>query len=444
MTDIRFPECVLGILEKLNNAGFEAYIVGGAVRDALLGNNSSDFDVATNAKTDDVKRVFADANIIETGVKHGTVTVVSGGVGYEITTFRSDGEYSDARHPDSVKFLNDISGDLARRDFTINAMAYSVKTGVIDLFDGKKDLADGIIRAVGDPEKRFEEDGLRILRAVRFAAKLGFKIEENTLSAMKKCVKNLQSLSVERVFSEVTQTLCAKHAYFALHEYAFFLFAVVPEIQPEYNCDQMNRSHAYDVYEHTLQAIKNCEKVTPAIMWSLLFHDAGKPFAIVYGPDDQRHFPNHWVISEQIADKVLARFKASNELKREVGFITLYHDDHLYGGKPVIKRFLNTYGKDYMYDLAVVKKADWLAHSEFGIKRYEKAYYTFLNYLNEVIDNDECYKISQLKINGEDVKALGFGGVEVGEILDKVLGAVIEGTLENDKQKILEFIKRNG
>ena len=444
MIDIRFPECVLGVLEKLNNAGYEAYVVGGAVRDALLNRISSDFDIATSAKTDEVKRVFAGANIIETGIKHGTVTVISDNVGYEITTFRSDGEYSDARHPDSVRFIGDIYGDLSRRDFTINAMAYSEKSGVIDLFDGKKDLEKGIIRAVGEPEKRFEEDGLRILRAIRFAAKLGFEIEERTLSAMQKCVKNLQSLSVERVFSELTQTLCSTFAYSALKKYAFFLFAVLPEIQPEYKCDQMNRSHAYDVYEHTLQAIKHCERATPAITWGLLLHDAGKPFSIVYGPDDQRHFPNHWVISERIADKVLTRFKASNDLKREVKFIALYHDDHLHGGKPVIKRFLNAYGKDYMYDLAVVKKADWLAHSEYGIKRYENAYKTFIGYLDEVFENNECYKVSQLKVNGDDVKALGYSGAFVGDLLEKILNCVIDGTLENDRQKILEFIKQNG
>ena len=438
---LTFTQSALKVLEKLNSRGYDAYIVGGAVRDAILGIPLSDIDVATNATTEQMKVVFSGDKVFETGVKHGTLTVISDGEKFEITTFRNDGDYSDARHPDSVKFISDVKGDLARRDFTINAMAYSPSTGVIDLFGGKEDLEKGVIKAVGDPEKRFDEDGLRILRAVRFASKLGFEIEKNTLDGMKKCIANLFTISAERVFVELTGILCGAHRYFALHEYSFFVFAAVPEIQPEYGCDQMNRAHCYDVYEHTLHALEVCREVTPVIAWALLLHDSGKPFSIVYGKDCQRHFPDHWSVSRDIAEKVLSRLKAPNEFRREVKFLAFYHDDYFYGGKPTMKRFLRDYGEKFMLDLCVVKEADWLAHSGFGVEKYRKFFNEFRDDLNYVLASGECYTIGDLAVDGEDVKELGFSGKKVGEILSDVLDKVIDYELENEKTELIGYIK---
>ncbi|MBP5177482.1 MAG: CCA tRNA nucleotidyltransferase, partial [Clostridia bacterium] len=428
--DVKFPKEALAVLKRLNENGYDAYIVGGAVRDALTGRPLQDVDIATDARTEDVRRVFSPiAKVVETGVKHGTVTVVFGGSHYEITTFRSDGSYSDARHPDSVRFIGDIAEDLKRRDFTVNAMAYSEKSGVIDFFDGKGDIQKKILRAVGDPEARLKEDSLRILRAVRFSSQLGFTVEANTLEAMKNNVRSLSGLSAERIFAELTRRLCGKYRYKALKNYAFFIFYVLPELQAEYMCDQMNLSHRFDVYDHTVYALKQCKVFTPEVSWALLLHDSGKPYTITYGTDCQRHFPDHWSVSEKIADKVLTRLKAPNELKNEVRFLCLYHDDYFRGGKPTIKRFLSKYGEKYMKDLCTVKRADWLAHSDFGVKRYEKAFNAFCGDLDEVLNSGDCYRISDLEVDGDDIVALGFSGKAIGDVLRRVLDKVIDGEL---------------
>ncbi len=435
------PDNLKYILSALENAGFEAYVVGGAVRDKLLGVNCEDHDVTTNAKTEDILRIFSDCKIIPTGLKHGTVTVIYNGSSFEITTFRSDGEYTDMRHPDKVTFVTNINEDLARRDFTVNSMAYSKTLGFIDVFNGQNDLNERTLRAVGDPEKRFEEDALRIIRAVRFAAKLGFSIEENTLKAAYKKLDNLSKLSVERVFSELTLTLCAKHAPFALDKYRKIFFAVLPELSAMDGCEQYNRSHSYNVYEHTLKALESCENVTPIIAWAIILHDAGKPFTRIVGEDGFQHFPDHWIVSEEIAVKVLTRLKAPKAFIDEVRFLVLYHDNLLLGGKPYLKRLLKKYKTSYIDDLFVVKKADLYAHSEFGIKRFEPYYEKSLKEYREIIENDECYSFDKLDISGDEIKALGFSGKKVGQLLGVALDAVIDGKIPDEKDKIIEFIK---
>ncbi|MBO4573228.1 MAG: HD domain-containing protein [Clostridia bacterium] len=441
---MNFSSGALDVLKILNDNGYEAYIVGGAVRDALMGVPCHDTDIATNAKTADIMRVFSSFKVIPTGEKHGTMTVIKDGVSYEITTYRTDGEYGDCRHPKDVSFVSSIYDDLKRRDFTVNAMAYSKSSGLIDLFGGQEDIKTKTIRAVGDPLKRFDEDGLRILRAVRFASKLGFSIEEKTLAAMHEKYANIYKLSAERVFSETTEILSGAHSDLALDKYSYFIFCAVPEIQPEYKFDQMNRSHAYDVYEHTVRTVKLCEERIPVVLWALLFHDAGKPFTAVLGRDGQRHFPDHWLVSCDIAKKALTRLKASNAFIDEVCCLVKNHDDLWLGGKPHIKRLLRDHGRTYIEHLFVVKKADLYAHSEFGINRFEHFYYNSLRQYREIIDNDECYSLSALKISGEDVKSLGYDGKKVGETLNKALDAVIDEKIPNEKTALLNFIKENG
>ena len=442
--NIAFPESVNNVLKRLEDNGFEAYVVGGAVRDSLSGRPVSDFDVTTNARSDDIKRVFHDADIIETGLKHGTLTVILNGETFEITTFRHDGEYRDARHPENVEFVSSLEEDLKRRDFTINAMAYSERTGLIDLFGGREDLKNGVIRAVGDPEKRFREDALRILRALRFASKLGFCIEKKTLDAAYLLLDNINYLSVERIFCEMNGVLCGKYAYFALHEYPKILFAVIPELAPSYKFDQKNRSHCYDVYEHTLQALKLAAGESIEILWAILLHDAGKPHTVTVDQLGYRHFPDHWTVSSNIANAVLKRLKAPNKLKDEVVFLAMYHDNGFVGGKPVIKRFLRKYGEKYMKDLFIVKNADAHAHSEYGINKYYRFTLEYKELLDGVLSGGECYDLSKLAVNGKDLEKLGCSGKDIGQTLEKLLDLVIEEKIDNDKEILLDHVRKNG
>ncbi len=437
-----FPNQVIGIIEQLNLAGYDAYIVGGAVRDQILGVPLTDFDITTNAKVDEIKEVFSDCKIIETGIKHGTVTIIKNSFIYEITTFRQDGKYSDLRHPESVKFVTSLNEDLSRRDFTINAMAYSPKSGLVDLFDGLGDLKNGVIRTVGDAEKRFNEDGLRILRAVRFSSKLGFKIEDETFKAMLKCKDNLDKISVERIFSEMTKTLCGKYAESALRDNHEILFKIIPELACEYMYKQNSLSHDYDVFEHTLKAISYTESHTPTIMWTLLLHDVGKPHCYVLGLDGFGHFPGHMEKSSEIADKLLKRLKASNEIREKVVILTKYHDASFKNGKIAVKKFIAKFGKDIFADLLTVKKADCLAHSEHGIAKYYPEVELITNAFSEIQNNNECCSLSDLAINGNDILDMGVKSKDVGKLLNIALNKVFEGKLNNTKAEILDYIKK--
>ena len=437
-----FSRDAIYMLEKLNKSGFEAYIVGGAVRDNLLGLPVYDVDITTSAKTDDLKRVFAEFKIIETGVRHGTVTVIYKSVPYEITTFRSDGAYRDNRHPDEVTFISSLEEDLKRRDFTVNAMAWSEKSGVIDLFGGKHDLELGLIRAVGEPEKRFDEDALRILRALRFSAKLGFKIEEKTLAAIDSKLENLKNVSVERVFSELTKTIIAKHAPFALVSYPQIFFAVLPELQPTSSCGQLSRSHCYDVYTHTVKALENLKNVNELLAWAIVFHDAGKPFTVVHGTDGYMHFPDHWVVSSEIAEKALNRLKAPKKFISAVCALSYYHDA-LFDDKPKIKRFMRKYGIELTKDLIEIKYADLYAHSQYGIEKYSGTVTVFEKLFGEILADNEPYLLKHLAVSGDDIVALGVDKKKTGEKLEEIYELIITLKLDNDKDKILQYIKKN-
>ena len=324
------PENVLNFLGVFKKNGFSAYVVGGAVRDHYLGTVCCDFDIASSARPDQVKSLFADYKIVETGIKHGTVTVFYNSQPFEVTTFRKDGDYNDFRHPDSVDFTDDIEGDLSRRDFTMNAIAFSPEVGVVDRFNGIKDIENKIIRAVGDANERFKEDALRLLRAVRFAAKTGFSIEENTYKAMLLNKSLLKSVSVERVFDELTKTLLCKNCRKALMEYKEIIFEVIPELIPCDGFDQKNKAHAYDVYKHTLYVLENLERRTPTTCWAALLHDIGKPHTLTIDEDGVGHFPKHMEVSTEIAKNVLKRLKASNELIRNVTTVISVHDKQFY------------------------------------------------------------------------------------------------------------------
>lgn len=427
------------IIKKLNENGFKAYFIGGCVRDNLLKREVCDYDVTTDAKPEQIIELFSDHKLVLKGLKHGTVGVVKRGKLFEVTSFRIDGEYKDNRHPENVIFSSDLRQDVIRRDFTINSIACDGNK-YIDYLGGISDLNDKIIRTCGEPEKRFKEDGLRILRAMRFQAQLGFKIEKNTHQAMKKCAYLLKNISVERIYSELTKTLTGDYAEAALFDNAEVLFEVVPELKPLYNLDQNNPSHNLDAFRHTLKAVGLTPK-DAVLRWTALLHDTGKACTYSVGKDGNGHFYGHMKYSKKIAVEVLTRLKASKNMIKQVSTLCGVHDEKL-DTKYKIKSFLSDYGTELFEKLLSFKHADLFAHSEYGITKYlpvnektERAY-------DEIISNGECYKLCDLKISGKDLLQNGIGG-NYSQILSDVFDKVIASVLPNEKQSLINYVKRN-
>lgn len=434
-------ETALSIVKKLEENGYSAYLVGGSVRDELLSRAVNDFDIATNASPQAVMQVFADERVVGTGIKHGTVTIVIDHNPYEVTTFRTEGDYKDCRHPETVSFVTSLKEDLERRDFTINALAYNPKTGIIDYFGGIDDLNNKIIRAVGEPRKRFQEDALRILRAVRLSAQLGFEIEKNTLSAMKLCAKNLDFVSKERIFDELTKLICAKYAADAIYACKEIIFQIIPELSPIDGFKQQSLSHDYDVFNHTLKAIELAKKRTPTIMWTLLLHDIAKPLCFTVDEKGYGHTKGHPEVSSKISAEIADRLKFPTKLKNDVVNLVYMHDADVSKTKYQVKRFLFEYGKEFAYNLLSVKTADMLAHSDYGIKKYKVEKVNLREYLSQILNNNECYDFSALKISGSDLLKLGFKGKSVGEAKSILLDKVMREELKNDEQELLIFAK---
>lgn len=357
------PKNVDIAINLLQSAGFEAYAVGGCVRDSLLGKTPNDWDITTSAKPEDMKSVFADFHCIDTGIKHGTVTVVIDGEPLEITTFRLDGEYEDNRHPKSVTFTSDLGADLGRRDFTVNAMAYSKMTGTVDLFGGQNDLKNKIIRCVGDPDRRFNEDALRILRALRFASALDFEIEEKTAQSLLKNCALLGNISEERIAKELLKLVCGKGAKRILTDFAPVLFEILPELQPMYKNSHDNPHHCYDIYEHTLIAVESIDP-EPTLRFAMLLHDCGKPAVKKFDENGVAHFYGHQRISAEISAQILARLKVSNKFRDEILFLVSNHDRwELYENTEKMPRYLSKFGLDGVLKLLKVMRADVLAQS---------------------------------------------------------------------------------
>ena len=400
------PKNVDIAINLLQSAGFEAYAVGGCVRDSLLGKTPNDWDITTSAKPEDMKSVFADFHCIDTGIKHGTVTVVIDGEPLEITTFRLDGEYEDNRHPKSVTFTSDLGADLGRRDFTVNAMAYSKMTGTVDLFGGQNDLKNKIIRCVGDPDRRFNEDALRILRALRFASALDFEIEEKTAQSLLKNCALLGNISEERIAKELLKLVCGKGAKRILTDFAPVLFEILPELQPMYKNSHDNPHHCYDIYEHTLIAVESIDP-EPTLRFAMLLHDCGKPAVKKFDENGVAHFYGHQRISAEISAQILARLKVSNKFRDEILFLVSNHDRwELYENTEKMPRYLSKFGLDGVLKLLKVMRADVLAQSpEY---RYR---------LDQIADAEEiaknlaaqkpCLSLSELQINGRTLMDIG-------------------------------------
>lgn len=430
------PKNVDTAINLLQSAGFEAYAVGGCVRDSLLGKIPNDWDITTSAKPEDMKSVFADFHCIDTGIKHGTVTVVIDGEPLEITTFRLDGEYEDNRHPKSVTFTSDLGADLGRRDFTVNAMAYSKKTGTVDLFGGQNDLKNRIIRCVGDPDRRFNEDALRILRALRFASALDFEIEEKTAQSLLKNRALLGNISEERIAKELLKLVCGKGAKRILTDFAPVLFEILPELQPMYKNSHDNPHHCYDIYEHTLIAVESIDP-EPTLRFAMLLHDCGKPAVKKFDENGVAHFYGHQRISAEISAQILARLKVSNKFRDEILFLVSNHDRwELYENTEKMPRYLSKFGLDGVLKLLKVMRADVLAQSpEY---RYR---------LDQIADAEEtaknlaaqkpCLSLSELQINGRTLMDIGIPqGRKLGAVLAQLLDEVIDGVTKNTQEAL--------
>ncbi len=430
------PKNVDTAINLLQSAGFEAYAVGGCVRDSLLGKTPNDWDITTSAKPEDMKSVFADFHCIDTGIKHGTVTVVIDGEPLEITTFRLDGEYEDNRHPKSVTFTSNLGADLGRRDFTVNAMAYSKMTGTVDLFGGQNDLKNGIIRCVGDPDRRFNEDALRILRALRFASALDFEIEEKTAQSLLKNRALLGNISEERIAKELLKLVCGKGAKRILTDFAPVLFEILPELQPMYKNSHDNPHHCYDIYEHTLIAVESIDP-EPTLRFAMLLHDCGKPAVKKFDENGVAHFYGHQRISAEISAQILARLKVSNKFRDEILFLVSNHDRwELYENTEKMPRYLSKFGLDGVLNLLKVMRADVLAQSpEY---RYR---------LDQIADAEEtaknlaaqkpCLSLSELQINGRTLMDIGIPqGRKLGAVLAQLLDEVIDGVTKNTQEAL--------
>ncbi len=430
------PKNVDTAINLLQSAGFEAYAVGGCVRDSLLGKTPNDWDITTSAKPEDMKSVFAEFHCIDTGIKHGTVTVVIDGEPLEITTFRLDGEYEDNRHPKSVTFTSNLGADLGRRDFTVNAMAYSKMTGTVDLFGGQNDLKNKIIRCVGDPDRRFNEDALRILRALRFASALDFEIEEKTAQSLLKNRALLGNISEERIAKELLKLVCGKGAKRILTDFAPVLFEILPELQPMYKNSHDNPHHCYDIYEHTLIAVESIDP-EPTLRFAMLLHDCGKPAVKKFDENGVAHFYGHQRISAEISAQILARLKVSNKFRDEILFLVSNHDRwELYENTEKMPRYLSKFGLDGVLNLLKVMRADVLAQSpEY---RYR---------LDQIADAEEiaknlaaqkpCLSLSELQINGRTLMDIGIPqGRKLGAVLAQLLDEVIDGVTKNTQEAL--------
>lgn len=441
--EIKIPDNIKNILRRLENNNFEAYIAGGCVRDSILGVTPSDYDITTNALPDEMKTCFSGLEVIETGIKHGTLTVIADGEPVEVTTFRIDGEYSDNRRPDKVEFTSSLKDDLARRDFTVNAMAYSEKSGLVDIFGGRDDLERKIIRCVGTPAERFGEDALRILRALRFSSTLGFEIEEETAIAIRECRELLKNVSYERIFAETEKLILGKGCTEVLTAYGDVLGVVIPEILPCIGFEQHTPYHRYDVWEHTCVALGNSPR-SMIVRLALLFHDIEKPSCLKIDSNGVGHFHGHGEKSAKTAENILRRLKCDT---KTINIVSLLIEKHY--GKPWIKNgridrtavkfAMSEIGAENFLTLTEIQYADDTAKSDEAKKRlplHEKTAET----ARKILACGECYSVPQLEINGRDVESTGLHGRAVGNKLREVLDLVIEEKLPNEREKLLDYL----
>ena len=435
------PEYVRGCLERLEDAGFRAWAVGGCVRDACLGIMPHDFDLCTDALPERIQAVFPDRELVLAGVKHGTVGVVTPGGVVEITTLRTEGDYRDGRHPQWVKFVPELREDLLRRDFTINAMAWNPREGLFDPFGGREDLERGILRAVGDPERRFREDALRILRGVRFAARFGLTVEENTLAAMEALAPLMDSLSRERVFGELCALLPGITAE-ELIRFAPVITGAIPELKDMVGFDQHSPHHAYDLYTHTAHVV-GAVPGDLKLRWAALLHDVGKISTFTLDETGRGHFYSHAAMSAEAADEILRRLKAPTALRERVTILIRHHMTRLEEDKKLLKRRVRALGWDTMEELLQLQEADMRSKGTGEPQDFDQ-FRRIRVLLEEIRAENACLTLKDLAVNGQDMLALGLKGPQIGKTLNALLDAVLEERLPNDREALLRYAGEMG
>ncbi len=428
---IALPHAVGVVIETLERAGHTAWVVGGCVRDSLCGVTPHDWDLTTSARPDAMQKLFPKVRL--TGVQHGTVTVIQDDMALEVTTYRGEGAYTDGRRPDAVCFLSRVEEDLARRDFTINAMAYHPVRGLCDPFGGREDLQAGLLRAVGDPDQRFTEDALRILRGVRFAAKTGFTIEPHTVYAMYRQMQRLAHIASERVFAELCTILTSRYTGRSLRQYRAVLAVVLPELAPMFGLCQHNPHHCYDVWEHTVRTVEAIP-AQPVLRWTMLLHDSGKPHTYTIDEAGVGHFYGHPKVSAELAHQILMRLRAPNALRTQVETLVEFHDHGIGQEERQVRRALAKHGEAVVRQLLAVKKADYTGQNTFPVHLQELQHTERL--VNGICAQAPCLTLQTLAVDGYTMQELGLSGVSIGEGLRWLLTQVVEGQVPNEPEAL--------
>ncbi len=439
---ISFPDNVGFIIEKLNSSGFEAFIVGGCVRDSILGRTPNDWDITTNSFPEDIKKIFE--KTYDTGIKHGTVSVSINNEFCEVTTYRIDGEYSDNRRPDSVKFTSCLKDDLARRDFTINAIAYHPKEGLIDYFEGLKDLDNCQIRAVGDANLRFKEDALRMLRAIRFSAQLGFSVDTAIFNAIKRNSLLIENISNERIRDELNKILVSPNPmHFDFLYKTGLLEHIIPEFVSCYSTEQNNPYHIYNVSEHILHSI-DYVKNTNILRWTMLLHDIGKPVQKTTDEKGIDHFYGHQQVGADLARNILNRLRFDKDTVKKITNLIVHHDSDLFDNEKSIKKVINKVGDDSFLELIEVQKADAMSQNSVYLEERLVKFENIIKIYNKIKAESHCLSKKDLAVNGYDLISIGMKpGRELNNMLNYLLECVLENPELNDRQKLIDLVKNN-
>ena len=445
---MELPRTVENLIARLEQAGYSAYAVGGCVRDSLLSLQPHDWDLCTSALPEQMLEVFRGEHVAETGLKHGTLTVIVGHVPYEITTFRTDGNYTDHRHPDSVSFVKDVAGDLSRRDFTVNAMAYSDRTGLVDLFGGQEDLARRVIRCVGVPRERFREDALRILRALRFASVFDFSLDPETEEALRALAPTLENVAAERIREELLKLLCGPGAGRILRAFPDVLSVIIPDLRPMIGYDQRNHHHHFDLWEHTVQTVENVP-AEPDLRLAMLLHDTGKPAVCVLDDKGEAHYRGHQAVSAGIADRVTEALRCDRETRDRVILLVRNHDIRMRTESGAVNldrsfllRRLNRFGEKDLRALIRIHRADRIATGYSSREREDRRMAERMDALDALLAEHPCFTLRDLAVNGLDMQALGLRGPDVGSALQQLLEAVMDGKVPNEKDALNEFVTK--
>jgi tRNA nucleotidyltransferase (CCA-adding enzyme) len=437
---IFFPDNVGYIIERLNSYGFEAFIVGGCVRDSILGRIPNDWDITTNAFPEDIKKIFE--KTYDTGIKHGTVSVAIDNECSEVTTYRIDGEYSDNRRPDSVLFTSSLKEDLARRDFTINAIAYHPKEGLMDYFEGLKDLDNRQIRAVGDANLRFKEDALRMLRTIRFSAQLGFSIDIATFDAIKGNSPLIENISNERIRDELNKILVSSNPmHFDFLYQTGLLEHIIPEFITCYSTEQKNPYHIYNVSEHILHSI-DYVKNTSILRWTMLLHDIGKPVQKTTDEKGIDHFYGHQQVGAELAKNILNRLRFDKDTIKKITNLIVNHDSDIFDNEKSIKKVINKVGEDFFLELIEVQKADAMSQNRVYLEDRLIKFENIIRIYNKIKADNQCLSKQDMAVNGYDLISIGMKpGRDLNNMINYLLECVLENPELNDRQKLIDIAK---